>query len=53
MSEKKTTLPSFKNQDWKTVKAVTEEINKSLTHISTNSIMELKELIYAGAKLVS
>ena len=35
MSEKKTTLPSLRNQDWETVKVETEKINKLLTCIST------------------
>ena len=30
MSEKKTALSSFRNQDWKTVKVETEKINKRL-----------------------
>ena len=52
MSEKKTALPSLRNQDWKTVKAETEKINDILSNISTNDITELNDLIYAGAKLV-
>ena len=44
MSEKKTRLPSLKNQDWKRV----TEVNELLIHISTKSIMELNEFIYAG-----
>ena len=28
MTEKKTTLPSLRNQDWKTVKVDTEKANK-------------------------
>ena len=44
MYKKKTRLPS--NQDWKTVKAETQKVNKLLTHISTNDIKELNELIY-------
>ena len=31
MSEKKTTLPSLKSQEWKAVKIETEKINKLLT----------------------
>ena len=50
MSEKKITLPSHKNQDWKTVKVETKKINNLLTHISMN-IIELNKLIYAGVKL--
>ena len=52
MSEKNITLPSPKYQDWETVKAKTEKINKSLTHFSTKIITNLSELIHAGAKLV-
>ena len=51
MSEKKTRLPSLRNQDWKTVKAETEK-KLLFTHLSTNKITELNELIYAGVKLV-
>ena len=51
-TKKKTTLPSLKNCEWKTVKLETEKINKLLTDISTNKITKLNELIYAGAKLV-
>ena len=46
MSEKKATVPSLRNKDWKTVKVEMETINKILTHISG-----LKELIYAAVKL--
>ena len=51
-SEKKTTLPSLRNQDWKTVKTETEKINKLLTNMSMKNITELNEQINAGAKLV-
>ena len=51
MSEKKTRLPSVKNQDQRTVTAETEKINELLTHMLTNNITELNELINAGAKL--
>ena len=51
-SEKKTILPSLRNQDWKTVKAEMEKINKLLTVISTNDITELNELILVRVKLV-
>ena len=33
MTEKKTTLSSLGNQDWKTVKTETEKINKLLAHL--------------------
>ena len=52
MSEKKTKLPLLRNQDWKTVQAEMEKINKLLTHISMNNITELNKLNYTGAKLV-
>ena len=52
MYDQKTRLPSLRNQDWRTVKAETEKINKLLTHISMNYIIELNKLIYAGVKLV-
>ena len=52
MSEKKTTLPSLKNQDWRTVKSETKKVSDSLTNILTNDITELNDLMYAGAKLV-
>ena len=52
MSEKKTTLPSLRNKDWRTVKSETEKVNDLLTNILTNDITELNDLIYAGAKLV-
>ena len=52
MPEKKTTLPSPMNRDWRTVKSKTEEVNDLLTNIPTY-ITELNDLIYAGEKLVS
>ena len=52
LSEKKTTLPSLRNHDWKTVLAETENINKLLIHISMKEITELNELIYLGVKLI-
>ena len=52
ISEKKTTLPSLMIEDWKTVKAETEKINKLSTNIFS-IIMELNDLIYSEAKLVS
>ena len=36
MFEKKTTLPSLRNQEWKKVNLETEEINDLLTDIPTN-----------------
>ena len=52
MSEKKTSLPSLRNQDWKTVKAETAKINELSTHILMKNITKLNEVIYAGAKLI-
>ena len=52
MNCEKTTLPSFRNIEWGTVKTETNKINQVLPYISTNNINELNELIYAGAKLV-
>ena len=50
--EKKTTLPSLRNQDERTVKFETVKVNDLLTNIPENNITELNDLIYAGAKLV-
>ena len=47
MNGEKTTLPSLRNIEWRTLK-----INQVLPYISTNNITELNKLIYAGAKLV-
>ena len=52
MNGEKTTLPSLRNMEWRTVKTETEKIKQVLTYISTNNITELNELIYAGAKFV-
>ena len=52
ISEKKTTLPSLRNQDWRTVKSKTEKVNDLLTNIPTNDITELNDWKYAGAKLI-
>ena len=38
MSEKKSTLPSFRKQDWKKVKVETEKVNKLLTNITANKL---------------
>ena len=47
--EKKTTLLSLKNINWK---PETEKINKLFAHILAKNITELNELIYALAKVV-
>ena len=52
MTEKKITLLSFGNQDWKKVEIETEKVNKLLPNIPTGNITELKVLVYARAKLV-
>ena len=52
MISEKTSLPSLRNIEWKTLKIETNKINHILPYIPTNNITELNELIYAGAKLV-
>ena len=52
-SEKKTTLPSLRKQDWRTVKSDTAKVNDKLTNITINDIIDLNDFIYAGAKFVS
>ena len=52
MTREKTTLPSLRNIEWKTVKTETNKINQVLPYISTNNITELDELISAGMKLL-
>ena len=52
MNSEKTTLPSLRNIEWRTIKTETNKINQELTYISRNDITKLNELIYAGAKLV-
>ena len=49
----KTTLPSFRNREGRTVKTETNKINHLLPFKSTSNITELNELIFAGVKLVS
>ena len=44
MYEKKTTLPSLRNADWKTVLVEAEKSNKLWTHISRKNTPELNEL---------
>ena len=50
MKSGKTTLPSLRNIECRTVKAKTNKVNQILTHISTKNITELNEPIYAEAK---
>ena len=52
MNEEKTTLPSERNIEWRTVTMKTEKIYQVLTYISANNINELNELIYVKAKSV-
>ena len=51
MKSDKTTLPSLRNIEWRTVKIDTNRINQILPYISTNNINELTDLSYAEAKL--
>ena len=52
LNSEKSTLPSFRNIEWRIVKAETNKVNQVLTYIPTNNITDLNELIYAGEKLV-
>ena len=52
MDSEKTTLPSLRNIEWKTLEIETNKINHILPYIPTNNINKLNGLIYAGAKLV-
>ena len=52
MIGRKTTLPSLRNIEWRTVKMESENINQVLMYISMNNITKLNELIIAGTKLV-
>ena len=51
MSEKKTTLPFLRDQEWKTVKSETEKVNDLLTYIPTNDIIELNDLTIHWSKI--
>ena len=51
LNSKKTTLPSLRNIEWRTVKTDTNKINQVLPYISTNDITEFTKVIYAGTKL--
>ena len=50
MKEQKTTLPSFKNIEWKTIKMEMEKIKSSTNTYTNKNITKLNELIYVGAK---
>ena len=52
MNREKTTLPSLRNREWRTVKTETDKINQVIPYISTKNIIEINELIYVGTKLV-
>ena len=52
MNREKTTLPSLRNIELRTVKTEKNKINQVLPYISMNNITKLNELINAGAKLV-
>ena len=49
MISEKTTLPSLRKIEWRTVQTETNKINQPLPYISTNNITELNELIYSEA----
>ena len=40
MNNEKTTLPSLRNIEWRTVKAEINKVNQVLPYISTNNITE-------------
>ena len=50
LNSEKTTLPSLRNIEGRTVKTETNKINQVLPYISTNNITRLSEIIYSGAK---
>ena len=52
MYSEKTTLPSLRKIEWRTVKKEMNKINQVLSYISRNNKTELNELIYTGVKLV-
>ena len=52
MNSVKTTLPSLRSIEWRTLKTETNKINQIIPYILTNNITELNDLIDAGAKLV-
>ena len=43
MNSEKTTLPSLRNMDWRTVKMDTNKINQVLIYISMNNVTEINE----------
>ena len=51
MPEKKITLPSLRNQDWRTVKTEIEKVNDLLTNIPTNDTTNLNDLIIRRDKV--
>ena len=50
MNSEKTTQPSLRIIEWRTLKIEMNEVNQIQPYIPTNDITELNELIYAGAK---
>ena len=52
MTERKITLPSLRNKDWKKVAIETENVNKLLPKNPKSNIIEVNKLIYSGVKLV-
>ena len=52
MNERKITLPSLRNREWRTIKMETKKINQIIRYIPTKSIIEWNELIYAGGKSI-
>ena len=53
MNWEKTTLPSLRNIEWRTVKTDTNKINQVLSNVSTNNITELNQLIHAKGKFTN
>ena len=51
MCEKTSRLSSLRNQNWKTVKLETEQINELLTHISTVNIYRIKRTNLCRSKI--
>ena len=52
MSEKKTTLPSLTNQDWKTVKVKTEKKKKRILNTYLNKHYGIRETNLCKSKII-
>ena len=52
VSEKKPTLPSLRNQDWKTDKDKNWNNKRMINTYLSGKHQEINELVYPGAKLV-